>query len=111
MEIRLLRSRMWTCALVTLLAFCAGASAQVVMEEIGPLQESYAAAMQSYQSVQFPQAITGLNPLIETLTRWEQGEAASSLRTRLCLNGPWSSGEPARSIWGRRTWPAGTGHV
>ena len=43
------------------------------MEEIGALQESYNAALQSYQSVRFPQAIAGLNPLVDSLTRWEQG--------------------------------------
>jgi hypothetical protein len=64
---------MWILAFAVFLTYCSGISGQVVMEEIGALQESYAAALQAYQSVQFPQAITGLNPLIDTLTRWEQG--------------------------------------
>ena len=68
-----MRPRMRILAMAALLACCTGVSSQVVMEEIGALQESYAAAFQAYQSVQFPQAINGLNPLIDTLTRWEQG--------------------------------------
>lgn len=73
MEVQLLRPGWRVLALPILLALCVPGWAQVVMEEIGALQESYSAAMQAYQSVQFPQATAGLNPLIDTLTRWEQG--------------------------------------
>ncbi len=58
--------------LILLLAIAAGAGAQVVLEEIGALQESFNSAQQAYQSVQFPKAVDSLNPLVETLSRWEK---------------------------------------
>ncbi len=59
-------------ALMFLLGLAALPRAQVVMEEIGALQESFNAAQQAYQAVQFPKAVESLNSLIDTLTRWEQ---------------------------------------
>ena len=44
---------------------------QVVMEEIGSLQESFQKADHAFQSYQFPEALQALNPLLDTLTRWE----------------------------------------
>lgn len=59
-------------ALLVLLALSAPAAAQVVMEEVGALQEAYATAQQAYGGVQFRQAVESLNPLIDSLTKWEQ---------------------------------------
>jgi hypothetical protein len=53
-------------------ALCTAAFSQVVMEEIGTLQESFATARQAAGNFQFPQAMAALDPLIATLTRWEK---------------------------------------
>jgi hypothetical protein len=59
-------------ALLLGLALPLAAAAQVVMEEVGALQEAYNTAQQAYQSVQFRQAVDSLNPLVDSLTKWEQ---------------------------------------
>lgn len=58
--------------LAFLLALATGAMGQVVLEEIGALQESFNTAQQAYQSFQFPRAVESLNPLVDTLSRWEK---------------------------------------
>lgn len=62
-----------TLPVLLLLLAALGLRAQVVMEEIGALQESFTSAQQAFDLYQFPQALTSLNPLIATLSRWEQG--------------------------------------
>lgn len=52
-------------------AFGGAVLSQVVMEEIGTLQESFGTARQAAANFQFPQAMAALDPLIATLTRWE----------------------------------------
>lgn len=53
------------------LLWIAPTPAQVVVEEIGALQDSLAKAQQAFQSYQFAPAITILDPLLDTLSRWE----------------------------------------
>ena len=45
--------------------------AQVEVEEIGTLQESFAKAETAFQSFQFPATVDALAPVVETLSRWE----------------------------------------
>ncbi len=45
---------------------------QVVIQEIGALQETFSKAQDSYHAFKFPQALQLLNPLDDTLTKWEQ---------------------------------------
>jgi tetratricopeptide (TPR) repeat protein len=57
-------------AAVLLLA-ALGLPAQVVVEEIGTLQDAFVKAEQSFQSFRFGDAVVELGPVVETLSRWE----------------------------------------
>lgn len=46
-------------------------AAQVEVEEIGTLQESFGKAEAAFQAFQFPAAVEALAPVVETLSRWE----------------------------------------
>lgn len=60
-------------ALFSLIAvlFASPLFGQVVVQEIGTLQESYQTANKAFNSYQFPEALKALDPLLETLTKWE----------------------------------------
>lgn len=47
--------------------------AQVVVEEVGAIQDAFAKAQADMQAYRFAQAVQGLDPVVRTLTEWEQG--------------------------------------
>jgi len=47
-------------------------SAQVVVEEVGALQESFAQAQRDLAAYKFAPALQGLDPVVKTLSEWEQ---------------------------------------
>ncbi len=46
--------------------------AQVVVEEVGAIQEAFAKAQQDMQAYRFPQAMQELDPVVKTLSGWEE---------------------------------------
>lgn len=54
------------------MAFFISTSAQVVVEEIGALQDSLTRAQAAFQAYKFTDALAQLNPVLETLTKWER---------------------------------------
>jgi len=49
-----------------------GLSAQVVVEEIGALQDAFSKAQASFQAYKFSDALNQLGPILDTLTKWEK---------------------------------------
>jgi hypothetical protein len=45
---------------------------QVVVEEVGAIQDAFAKAQQDMQAYRFPQAMQELDPVVKTLSGWEQ---------------------------------------
>jgi hypothetical protein len=60
----------WALFLILVAALPSGA--QVVVEEIGALQDAFAKAQASFQAYKFSDAAGQLSPIVDTLTKWER---------------------------------------
>ena|GEM_PF-943917 len=59
-------------ALCLTVGLAASLYAQVVVEEIGALQDSLTKAQVAFQAYKFADALSQLNPVLDTLTKWEK---------------------------------------